>query len=100
AFAGVGADLVFVTGPHDERELERVREAAPVPQLVQVDEPGRAPLAPARVHALGFEVALYGITLVLAAAAAFRDALAAMAAGRGLPPGRGVTAAEIGEIVG
>ena len=46
------------------------------------------PIAPARVHALGFEVALYGITLVLAAAAAFRDALAAMAAGQSLPPER------------
>src|SRR6185436_6467028 len=100
AFAGLGADLVFVTGPHDEREHERVREAARLPQLVQVDEPGRAPLAPARVHALGFEVALYGITLVLAAAAAFRDALAAMAAGRPLPPERVATSGEIGDIVG
>jgi 2-methylisocitrate lyase-like PEP mutase family enzyme len=100
AFADLGADLVFVTGPHDERELERVRAAARAPQIVQVDEPGRSPLAPARVHALGFEVALYGITLVLAAAAAFRDALAAMAAGRPLPADRAVTSGEIGDIVG
>jgi 2-methylisocitrate lyase-like PEP mutase family enzyme len=100
AFADLGADLVFVTGPNDERELERVRHAARVPQIVQVDEPGRGPLAPARVHALGFEVALYGITLVLAAAAAFRDALAAMAAGLSLPPERAATFGEIGDIVG
>jgi hypothetical protein len=45
-------------------------------------------------------MALYGITLVLAAAAAFRDALAAMAAGRPRLGDRAVTAAEIGEIVG
>lgn len=100
AFADLGADLVFVTGPHDRRELRRIRAAAAVPQLVQVDEPGRRPLAPADVHGLGFEVALYGVSLVLAAAAAFRDALAAMAAGRPVPPERAVTAAEIGEIVG
>jgi 2-methylisocitrate lyase-like PEP mutase family enzyme len=100
AFADLGADLVFVTGPNDERELERVRHAARVPQIVQVDEPGRGPIAPARVHALGFEVALYGITLVLAAAAAFRDALAAMAAGLSLPPERAATFGEIGDIVG
>jgi 2-methylisocitrate lyase-like PEP mutase family enzyme len=100
AFADLGADLVFVTGPHDGTELARIRGAAPVPQLVQVDEPGRPPLAPAQVHELGFEMALYGITLVLAAAAAFRDALAAMAAGRPRPGDRAVTAAEIGEIVG
>jgi 2-methylisocitrate lyase-like PEP mutase family enzyme len=100
AFADLGADLVFVTGPHDERELERMREATRVPQIVQVDEPGRGPVAPARVHALGFEVALYGITLVLAAAAAFRDALAAMAADQSLPPERVATFGEIGDIVG
>jgi len=100
AFADLGADLVFVTGPHDRRELGRIRRAAAVPQLVQVDEPGRAPLAPRDVHRLGFEIALYGVSLVLAAAAAFRDALAAMAAGRPVPARRRVTAAEIGEIVG
>lgn len=100
AFADLGADLVFVTGPHDERELARVRAAAGVPQLVQVDEPGRGHLSPARVHALGFEIALYGISLVLAAAAAFRDALADMAAGRPLPPDRALTSGEIGDIVG
>ena len=100
AFADVGADLVFVTGPHDGTELARIRGAARVPQLVQVDEPGRPSLAPTRVHELGFEVALYGITLVLAAAAALRDALAAMAAGRPLPGDRAVTSGEIGDIVG
>ena len=100
AFADLGADLVFVTGPHDEGELARIRAAAAPPQMVQVDEPGRPALVPARVHGLGFQVALYGISLVLAAAAAFRDALAGMASGRGLPPDRGLTAAEIGEIVG
>ena len=100
AFADLGADLVFVTGPHDGTELARIRAAARVPQIVQVDEPGRPSLAPAQVHELGFEVALYGITLVLAAAAAFRDALAAMAAGRPLPGDRAVTSGEIGDIVG
>jgi 2-methylisocitrate lyase-like PEP mutase family enzyme len=100
AFADVGADLVFVTGPHDERELARIRSATAVPQVVQVDEPGRPARAPIQVHELGFEVALYGITLVLAAAAAFRDALAAMAAGRPLPGDRAVTSGEIGDIVG
>jgi hypothetical protein len=79
---------------------ERQRTILAVKSVTQVDEPGRSPLAPARVHALGFEVALYGITLVLAAAAAFRDALAAMAAGRPLPADRAVTSGEIGDIVG
>ena len=100
AFEDLGADLVFVTGPHDGTELGRIRAAVRVPQIVQVDEPGRPWHGPAHVHQLGFEVALYGISLVLAAAAAFRDALAAMAAGRPLPDDRALTAGEIGDIVG
>jgi 2-methylisocitrate lyase-like PEP mutase family enzyme len=100
AFADLGADLVFVTGPRSVEEMARIRAATATAQMVQVDEPGRRPATPAEVHGLGFQVALYGISLVLAAAAAFRDALAAMAAGRPLPADRAVTAAEIGEIVG
>ena len=50
AFADLGADLVFVTGPRSERELDRIRAAAGVPQIVQVDEPGRPPLTPKAVH--------------------------------------------------
>ena len=100
AFAGLGADIVFVTGPHDDGELERIRAATRLPLVVQVDEPGRPTLAPAHVHAFGFAIALYGVSLVFAAAGAFRDALAGMKAGRGLAPERGVSPAELADIVG
>jgi len=100
AFADLGADILFVTGAHDEVELARIRAATRLPLMVQVDEPGRPPLRPARAHELGFAVALYGVTLVLAAAAAFRDALARMREGGAMPPERALTAAELGEIVG
>ena len=100
AFADLGADILFVTGPHDRTELERIRAATRLPLIVQVDEPGRAPLKPADVHKLGFTIALYGVTLVFAAAGAFRDAIAQMKAGRPLPPERAVTPAEMAEIVG
>jgi len=100
AFADLGADILFVTGPHDRKELERIRAATKLPLIVQVDEPGRAPLTPADVHKLGFTIALYGVTLVFAAAGAFRDAIAHMKAGRPLPPERAVTPATMAEIVG
>ena len=100
AFADLGADILFVTGPHDRKELERIRAATKLPLIVQVDEPGRAPLTPADVHKLGFTIALYGVTLVFAAAGAFRDAITHMKAGRPLPPERAVTPAEMAEIVG
>jgi 2-methylisocitrate lyase-like PEP mutase family enzyme len=100
AFADLGADLVFVTGPKSMSELERIRAAVDVPQIVQVDDPGRPPLAPKEVHGLGFEVALYGVSLVFAAAAAFKDALQRMRRGLALEAGRTVTPEEMAAIVG
>jgi 2-methylisocitrate lyase-like PEP mutase family enzyme len=100
AFADLGADILFVTGPHDEAELKRIRAETRLPLIVQVDEPGRATLAPAHVHGLGFAIALYGVTLVFAAAGAFRQAIADMKAGRAVPPERLATPAEMSEIVG
>jgi 2-methylisocitrate lyase-like PEP mutase family enzyme len=100
AFAELGADVLFVTGARGEDELVRVRAATALPLVAQVDEPGQPPLAPARVHALGYAVALYGVSLVLAAAGAFRDALAAIKAGAAPPPDRAVGPAEMAEIVG
>jgi 2-methylisocitrate lyase-like PEP mutase family enzyme len=100
AFSDLGVDLVFVTGPRDEAELTRIRAATKLPQIVQVDEPGRPTLSPALVHGLGFEVALYGVTLVFAAAGAFRDAIAQMKKGRHIPSARLISPADMSAIVG
>lgn len=100
AFADLGADIVFVTGPHDEAELARVRAAAATPMIVQVDDPARRPLPVVQARRLGFEIALYGVTLVFAAAAAFRAAMADMSAGRPVPSRRRVTPADMASIVG
>lgn len=100
AFADLGADILFVTGPHNKREMQRIRAETRLPLIVQVDEPGRATLKPAAVHAMGFAIALYGVTLVFAAAGAFRDAIKHMKAGRPLPAERAVTPAEMSQIVG
>ena len=100
AFADLGADVVFVTGPHDAAELARVRAAAAIPMIVQVDDPTRRPLPVAQARRLGFEIALYGVTLVFAAAAAFRAAMADMSAGRPVSARRRVAPAEMASIVG
>lgn len=100
AFADLGADILFVTGPHDRREMQKIRAATRLPLVVQVDEPGRPPLRPASVHKMGFTIALYGVTLVFAAAGAFRDAIRHMKAGRAVPADRVVTPAAMSEIVG
>ncbi len=100
AFADLGADILFVTGPHDRREMQKIRAATKLPLIVQVDEPGRPALRPASVHKIGFTIALYGVTLVFAAAGAFRDAIRHMKAGRAVPADRVVTPAAMSEIVG
>lgn len=100
AFDDLGADILFVTGPQNRHELQRIRDATKLPLIVQVDEPGRPPLKPAQVHKLGFTIALYGVTLVFAAAGAFRDAIKHMKAGRPLPAERAVSPAEMSAIVG
>jgi 2-methylisocitrate lyase-like PEP mutase family enzyme len=100
AFADLGADILFVTGPHDRRELQRIAKSTKLPLMIQVDEPGRPAWKPSAVHKMGFTIALYGVTLVFAAAGAIRDAIVHMKAGRPVPKERVVGWAEMAEIVG
>jgi 2-methylisocitrate lyase-like PEP mutase family enzyme len=82
AFAELGADLVFVESPASEDELRRVGEAVPAPLMANLVEDGRTPLLPpARLEALGFKIAAYPLTLLLSAARAMQDALAALRRG-------------------
>jgi 2-methylisocitrate lyase-like PEP mutase family enzyme len=83
AFAGLGADLVFVEAPRSEAEMERVCAAVPAPQMANMVEQGDTPvLPPARLEALGYRLAAYPLTLLSAAMKAMESALAELAAGR------------------
>ncbi len=83
AFAGLGADLVFVEAPRSEAEMERVCAEVPAPQMANMVEQGDTPLLPpARLEALGYRLAAYPLTLLSAAIKAMEDALAELAAGR------------------
>ena len=83
AFAGLGADLVFVEAPRDEAEMARVCAEVPAPQMANMVEQGETPnLPPARLEELGYRLAAYPLTLLSAAIKAMEEALAEMAAGR------------------
>ena len=83
AFAGLGADLVFVEAPRSEAEMERVCAAVPAPQMANMVEQGETPvLPPAQLEALGYRLAAYPLTLLSAAIKAMESALAELAAGR------------------
>ena len=99
AFAELGADLIFVEAPLDERELERVAREIPAPKMVNLVEGGDTPLLPvARLEALGFAIAARPLTLLAAAARAMEQALAALREGR--EPAGLLPFAELRERVG
>lgn len=85
AFAGLGADLVFVEAPRDEAELARVAREIPAPVMANLVEDGDTPaLPPARLEALGFKIAAYPLTLLHASVHAMEQALEGLRAGRPL----------------
>ena len=100
AFAGLGADLIFVEAPRSEAEMERVCAEVPAPQMANMVEQGDTPvLPPARLEALGYRLAAYPLTLLSAAMKAMESALAELAAGRH-PDALLKDFAELREVVG
>jgi 2-methylisocitrate lyase-like PEP mutase family enzyme len=82
AFADLGADILFVEAPVSEAELERIGAEVPAPRMANLVEGGDTPLlAPARLEAIGYQIAAYPLALLSAAARAMREALGALKAG-------------------
>lgn len=78
-YAEAGADVIFVESPETEDELARIPEAVGAPALANVVEGGRTPvLSNQRLEALGFRVAIYPATGLLAAGRAIREALGSL----------------------
>ncbi len=83
AFVDRGADLVFVEAPRSEREMQRICESIPVPQLANLIEGGETPLLPPkRLEEIGYKIAAYPLTLLSASLRAMRDALRSLECGR------------------
>jgi 2,3-dimethylmalate lyase len=83
AYAGAGADMLFVEAPTSERDIAAVsaelRDTAPL--VFNWAEGGRTPpLTLARLTELGFSLVLYPIGALLAATAAIRSLLATVRA--------------------
>ncbi len=103
AASDAGADAVFVEAPLDRVELARIgSDLAGRRPLANMVEGGRTPiLGIDELDALGFRLVLWGITGILAAGAALRDAYAAMGAtGQGPEQSRLMTFTELTTAVG
>lgn len=83
AFADLGADIVYFEGPESEAEMEALCRRLPdVPKmLAQADRRERTLTTPKRAEAIGFKLALFGITLLSVQVRAMRDTLATIREG-------------------
>ncbi|MFD3976252.1 methylisocitrate lyase [Streptomyces cyaneofuscatus] len=81
AYVDAGADAVFPEALADEGEFEAFRAAVDVPLLANMTEFGKGPLLDvATLENLGYNIALYPVTLFRLAMGAVEDGLAALAA--------------------
>ena len=77
-YRDAGADVLFVEAPQSEAEIEAVARAFPdVPLLFNYAEGGKTPaVTHAFLRELGFGLVIFPLTILLAATAAIRSALA------------------------
>jgi len=67
AYKAAGADVLFVEAPQSVEEMRRITGELPPPLLVNMVEGGQTPLLPlGELEGLGFEIAVYPVSAVLA----------------------------------
>ncbi len=99
AFAEIGADITFLEAPRDENEMRAYCDGVAGPKMANMVEEGETPLLPpVRLRELGYKIAVYPITLMLAGIQAMEDQLAALKNGGSAPAKAGF--AHLRDIVG
>jgi 2-methylisocitrate lyase-like PEP mutase family enzyme len=82
AFAHAGADITFLEAPTDEEQMRTYCAEVPGPKMANLVEQGDTPmLPPAELEAMGYTIALYPVTLLLAGMQAMESALKTMKTG-------------------
>jgi 2,3-dimethylmalate lyase len=71
AYAKAGADILFIESPESEEEMARIGRHFDVPVMANMADGGRTPILPkARLAELGYRLAIFPVTGLLAAAKA------------------------------
>jgi 2,3-dimethylmalate lyase len=71
AYAKAGADILFIESPENEAEMRRIGSAFDVPLLANMVEGGRTPILDrAALEDIGYKLAIFPVTALLAAAQA------------------------------
>src|SRR5262245_47526616 len=73
AYAKAGADILFIESPESEEEMARIGRHFDVPLLANMADGGRTPILPRqRLQELGYKIAIFPATGLLAATAALQ----------------------------
>ena len=79
AFVDIGVDITFLEAPRDEDQMRAYCEQVPGPKMANMVPQGDTPmLTPATLQALGYQVAIYPISLMLAGIHAMEETLRAL----------------------
>jgi len=96
-----GADGIFIEAPETVEELERAGRAFDAPTFANPLEGGRTPiLTPEELHEMGYDVIVYGITLIMRITRTMVDALADIRDGTFARWGTGASFEEYKALVG
>src|SRR2546427_7635911 len=84
AYREAGADVIFIEAPRSIEELRAIAQAFPdVPLLYNWAESGSTPLLPLEeIHALGFKLVIFPVSMLFAATQALLDLLEALKQGQ------------------
>jgi 2-methylisocitrate lyase-like PEP mutase family enzyme len=86
AYAEAGADIIFVEAPRSAEELARIGHEITAPKLINIVAGGLTPeLDAATLSDLGYSIAIYPTTALLAAASATIGALRGLGGSTALP---------------
>jgi 2-methylisocitrate lyase-like PEP mutase family enzyme len=101
AYLKAGADILFIEAPRSEDELAKVAQTfSGTPLLANLVEDGKTPmLSSEALRQMGYKIALYPISALLAASAALEQVYTKLLGGRAEPNER-VTFSQYNEIVG
>ncbi len=103
AFLKAGADILFIEAPRDLKELEKVCATFKgVPLLANMVEDGKTPLLDAKeLEELGFKIAIYPVSALLAVTKRLQEVYATLLRGEGLAANEPrVTFQKYNELVG
>ena len=96
-----GADAIYIESPTSERELEHIGRAFEALTMASMLEGGQTPvMKPAELHAMGYNIVIYGITLLMRITRTMQLALQDLRSERLELVGTGVSFEEYMRIVG